>query len=101
MLGELGLGVRVGSAAAREVGAAGVTPSGVAACNVANRSGVGAEAGRLHPAKVSNRKDVNKSRTLLVIQFDRFKAELLTGQNFCTVTSTIWTVNFFVQRMIF
>ena len=82
------------------VGAGEEFVSGVAACSVANRSGVGVEAGRLHPARARKMRNVRKSPDLLVIQFDRFKVELLTSQNFCAITSAIWTVNFLVEGMI-
>ena len=85
----------------RVAGATGVTPSGVAACNVANRSGVGEEAGRLHPAIESKKRNVRASLILLCIQFNGFKAELLTRQYFCAIASAIRTVDLFIQRMIF
>ena len=50
--------------------AGGVYESGVEACSVANRSGVGDEAVMLHPVIKRKRMNVNKSLNLSVIQFD-------------------------------
>ena len=61
------------------VDAAGKFVSGVAACSVANKSGVGVEAGRLHPAMTRIRRNVKKRLNLFVVQFDRFKADLLAS----------------------
>ena len=63
----------------RVAGATGVTPSGVEACSVENRSGVGEEAGMLHPGVANRRRNIKTYLILLDIQFDGFKAELLTG----------------------
>ena len=62
-----------------EVGAGEGIVSGVAACSVANRSGVGVETGRLHPATNRTRRNVKIRLNLFVVQFDRFKAELLAN----------------------
>ena len=46
-------------------------PEGVEACSVANRSGVEEERmGRLHPANKRKRKILEKSLSLLIIQFN-------------------------------
>ena len=45
-------------------------PEGVEACSVANKSGVGAEMGRLHPTNKRKRKTVEKSLRLLIVQFN-------------------------------
>ena len=68
----LGPGVAVCSA-----NAGGETARGVMACSVASRLEGGVEAGRLHPAITRKRLNVNKSLSLFVIQFDRFKIKLL------------------------
>lgn len=53
------------------VGAGGVYDSGVDACSVANRSGVGEEAaGRLHPALERMKRKVKQSLTLWMVRFD-------------------------------
>lgn len=52
--------------------AGGETPSGVEACSVANRSGVGVDvAWRLHPAiKTGMRRSVKASLDLLIVHLD-------------------------------
>lgn len=57
------------------------TGSGVEACSVANRSGVGVEAaGMLHPAiKERMIKIVRKSLSLFKVHFDGFNMEFLTS----------------------
>ncbi len=82
--------------------AGGETPSGVEACSVANRSGVGVEAGRLHP--MSKRKKTNSTPTergLVIFQFNLFNTEFLAGKDLCAKTSAIWTMNDAVRGMIF
>jgi len=82
----------------------GVEPvSGVEACSVANRSGVGVEAaGRLHPViKERKIKSVGKSLSLFKVHFDGFNMEFLTGQNLCTVTSAVGAMDDSVFGMIF
>jgi len=77
--------------------------SGVEACSVANRSGVGVEAaGRLHPAiKERKIKSVGKSLNLFKVHFDGFNMEFLTGQNLCAITSTVGAMDDSVFGMIF
>ena len=55
--------------------------SGVAACSVANRSGVEVEAaGRLHPAIRERRTSiVGKNLSLFKVHFNGFNMEFLTG----------------------
>ena len=97
-----GMAIAVGwSGSGVSMGAAVEIVSGVAACNVANRSGVGVEAGRLHPRMTNRMMNVKKRVRLFVFQFDRFKVELLACQNFCTITSAIGTVDLFIEGMIF
>lgn len=55
------------------------TPSGVDACSVANRSGVGVEADMLHPATRSRIKTADTHPNLLSIHLDMFNIKFLAG----------------------
>ena len=71
----LNTGVAIASVAAGEG-----PPNGVDACIVANRSEVGAGAGPTnpHPRMKSNVPVSQSSLVLVIIEFNRFKIELLT-----------------------
>jgi hypothetical protein len=93
---KLNAGVAIGCVAS---GAS--TNEGVEACSVANRSGVGVEAGRLHPAVKAHISNVKINFVLWMFSFNGFKVALLACQNFCAEAPTIWTGYFFSDRVVF
>jgi hypothetical protein len=73
-MGKLNPGVEMEPVAAGDA-----NPSGVEACSVANRSGVGEEArGYLHPINKKRREIIKKSFRLLISQFNGLKIKFFT-----------------------
>lgn len=94
-VGKLKSGVVAASLAAGDA-----RPGGVEACSVANRSGVGEEAGRLHPINRREKVTAEMSPALLLIQFDRLKIKFLTRYYLRAITATIRTMDLSIRGMV-
>jgi hypothetical protein len=69
---------------------------------VANRSGVGAEALRLHPArKIRRRENVKRVLVLVMFRLDGFKSRFLAAQSLRAETPAMGAMDLFVSGMIF
>lgn len=76
--------------------------SGVEACSVANRSGVGVDAvGRLHPVIRRTRIIGAVIQSLFNVHLNGFNIELLAGQDLCAKTPTIGAMDDAVFGTIF
>jgi len=71
-------------------------PDGVEACSVANRSEFGVAGAVNRPQPITKNKAAASHNILFFFrnQFDGFKIEFLTRQNFCAVTSAIRAMDF-------